>query len=94
MNQLISNAEARDKVIAAIGAARAKGSAGAADGANSKTWKRGRKAVFAYGSGFSIVLVYNDSSFGFDVLRFYGPDGVVCHEEAAGDDRLAEIGGF
>jgi hypothetical protein len=94
MTKLISNATARDAIIADVLSARDQGRAGVADGETSRTLKRGRKALFVYGSELQIVLIANDGYHGFDILRFYNADGVLAHEEAAGEDRLARIGLF
>ena len=92
MTSMISDPIARDNIVAAIRGARSKGQLGGADGAISKTLKAGRKALFVRGSGIQIALIPNDAFHGCDVLRFYGADGVLRHEEAAGTDRLAAIG--
>ncbi len=92
MHALMSDPQARDAIVASVISARGAGKAGAVDGATSGTLKHGRKAVFVHGSQLQIVLVHNDAFHGFDVLRFYNANGVLAHEEAAGEDRLAAIG--
>jgi hypothetical protein len=97
--EAITDLEARNKVLATINAARkvrsgVHGSFVVTDWTKAKWLARGERAACIVG-GLANSVVYSPAwaraDIGWDRLLFYGPTGVLCHEEPAHQLEMRNI---